>query len=77
MRFWSRLDAGVRIVVEALLDNGKARSELSENLEEVSVVCAVAELTSHREKEGNLEMDLVGVDAVEDAIELCVGKSSI
>ena len=63
-----RLVAGVGVVFETLLDDDEVGLVLADDFEEFGVFCALLELGDEGDEERNLELDLVGVDAVEDAV---------
>jgi len=51
-----------------LFDDDEVGLVLADDFEEFGVFCALLELGDEGDEEGNLELDLVGVDAVEDAV---------
>lgn len=63
-----RLVAGVGIGLEALFDDVEVGLILSDDVEKGFVLGARLELGDEADEEGDLELDLVGVDAVEDAV---------
>ncbi len=62
------LVAGVGVIFEALLDDGEVGLVLADDVEEVGVFRALFELGDEGDEEGNLELDLVRVDTVENAV---------
>lgn len=63
--------------MEALVDVFDAGVVLLEDGEEVGVFSVVDGLGDEAEEDGDLELDLVGVDAVENAVELGVAESEV
>ena len=63
-----RLDTGVGVILEALVDDVEVGLVLADDVEEFFVVGAEFELRDKGDEKGDLELDLVGVDAVEDTV---------
>lgn len=71
------LVAGAGVILEALVDDVEVGLVLTDNVEEIGVFRALLEPGDEGDEEGNLELDLVGVDAVENAIQFSIVEGSI
>lgn len=60
-----------------MLDDVEVRLVLTDDVEEGCIFRTRFELGDEGDEEGNLELDLVGIDAVEDAVELGVVESGV
>lgn len=71
------LVTGAEISLKAVMNGFEIRVELGENGGKFGVVRTGEELRGKREEKGNLEGDLVRIDAVEDAVKLSIKKGNI
>lgn len=71
------LVARAEISFKAVMNSFEIGMELGENGSKLGVIRTGEELGSEGEEKGNLEGDLVCIDAVEDAIKLSIKKGNI
>ncbi len=60
-----------------MFNDREAGPELIQDIEQGRIFGASDEAGVERDEQGNLELDLVGIDTVEDAVELSIVQSSI
>lgn len=71
------LTFGGRVIIKGFLDNGEVGEEGVKDFLQFGILVAVEKFASHGHHERNLEVDLGGVNTVEGAVKLGVGKSAI